>query len=115
MKIKYSAVFLLILIFWTASTLFAETDFLPSWNEGQAKQAILEFVRTTCDHASKNFVPAEERIAAFDQDGTLWVEHPMYTQVVYCFDKLKQIVAEKPELKEVEAFKTVLSGDHAAH
>src|SRR5262245_48982014 len=62
----------------------AQTDPLPSWNDGAAKQAIINFVRATTDSASPKFVPPEERIAAFDQDGTLWVEHPMYSQVVYC-------------------------------
>ncbi len=56
-------------------------DPLPSWNDGPAKQAIVNFVQTTTDSGSTNFVPPEERIATFDQDGTLWVEHPMYTQV----------------------------------
>jgi len=59
----------------------AQTDPLPSWNDGLAKQAIVNFVQTTTDKSSAGFVPQEERIATFDQDGTLWVEHPMYTQV----------------------------------
>src|SRR5271165_408446 len=58
----------------------------PSWNDGPAKQAILDFVRVTTDPSSKDFVPVEERIAEFDQDGTLWVEHPVYTQVVFCLE-----------------------------
>ena len=62
------------------------TDTLASWNEGPAKQAIIDFVKATTDKASPDFVPPEERIATFDQDGTLWVEHPMYSQVVYCLD-----------------------------
>ena len=57
------------------------------------------------------FVPPEERIATFDQDGTLWVEHPMYTQVVYCLDRMPVVVKAKPELAQVEPFKTVLTGD----
>ena len=56
-------------------------------------------------------MPPEERIATFDQDGTLWVEHPIYTQVVYCLDRVPAVVKEKPELANVEPFKTVLSGD----
>jgi hypothetical protein len=56
-------------------------DPLPSWNDGGAKKAIIDFVKATTDQSSPNFVAAEARIAAFDQDGTLWVEHPMYTQV----------------------------------
>jgi phosphoglycolate phosphatase-like HAD superfamily hydrolase len=87
---------------------------LPSWNEGPAKQAIVDFVRATTDRAGATFVPPEERIATFDQDGTLWVEHPMYTQVVYCLERVPAVVAKRPELKNVEPFKTVLSGNREA-
>jgi phosphoglycolate phosphatase-like HAD superfamily hydrolase len=89
-------------------------DPLPSWNDGSAKDAILGFVRATTDPSSADFVPPEERIATFDQDGTLWVEHPMYTQVVYCFDRMAVVAKAKPELANEEPFKTVLSGDHEA-
>ncbi len=87
---------------------------LASGNDGPAKQAILDFVRATTDASSKEFVPPEERVATFDQDGTLWVEHPMYTQVVYCFDRVPAVVKEKPALAKVEPFKTVLSGNREA-
>ena len=87
---------------------------LPSWNEGAAKQAIVDFVRATTERSGSNYVPPEERIAAFDQDGTLWVEHPIYTQVIYCLDRVPAVVSKKPELKNVEPFKTVLSGDREA-
>ena len=87
---------------------------LPSWNDGPAKQAIKKFVQTTTDTGSKDFVPPEERIATFDQDGTLWVEHPMYSQVMYCLHRVGALVKEKPELKDVEPFKTVISGDREA-
>jgi phosphoglycolate phosphatase-like HAD superfamily hydrolase len=89
-------------------------DRLPSWNEGPAKSAILEFVRTTTDKASPKYVPPEKRIVTFDQDGTLWVEHPIYTQLVYCLDRVTAVVERKPDLKNVEPFKTVLSGDRRA-
>jgi phosphoglycolate phosphatase-like HAD superfamily hydrolase len=92
----------------------AQTDPLPSWNDGPAKKAIVEFVQSTTDKASPKFVPPEERIATFDQDGTLWVEQPMYTQVLYCLDQVPAVVAKKPELKNVEPFKTVLSGNREA-
>ena len=59
-------------------------------------------------------MPPRERIATFDQDGTLWVEHPMYSQVVYCLDRVPALVKAKPELADVEPFKTVLSGDREA-
>jgi hypothetical protein len=92
----------------------AQTDPLPSWNEGPAKQAILEFVKATTDKASPKFVPPEARIATFDQDGTTWVEQPMYTQVVYCLERVRVVAEKKPELKNVEPFKTVLSGNREA-
>jgi phosphoglycolate phosphatase-like HAD superfamily hydrolase len=87
---------------------------LPSWNDGPAKQAILDFVRATTDPASPKLVPLEQRIATFDQDGTLWVEHPIYSQLVYCFDRVPAVVKAKPGLANVEPFKTALSGDRAA-
>jgi phosphoglycolate phosphatase-like HAD superfamily hydrolase len=87
---------------------------LPSWNDGPAKQAIFDLVRATIDRSSPNYVFPEDRIAVFDQDGTLWVEHPMYTQVVFALERVPAVVAKKPELKNVEPFKTVLSGDREA-
>jgi phosphoserine phosphatase len=92
----------------------SQADPLPSWNDGPAKQAIIQFVKETTDASGPKFVPPESRIATFDQDGTLWVEHPMYTQFIYCLDRVPAIVADKPELKEIEPFKTVLSGDKKA-
>ena len=89
-------------------------DALASWNDGPAKQAIVDFVRATTEPSSASFVPPAERIATFDQDGTLWVEHPMYTQVVYCLDRVPAVVKAKPELAHVEPFKTLLSGNRAA-
>jgi len=93
------------------------TDPLASWNDGPAKQAIVEFVKATTTQGSPQFVPPEERIATFDQDGTLWVEHPMYTQVMYCLEKVPALVKAKPELAKVAPFSTVLEvlhGDRAA-
>jgi phosphoglycolate phosphatase-like HAD superfamily hydrolase len=86
-------------------------DPLPSWNDGPTKQAIVDFVRATTETGGAKFVPAEERIATFDQDGTLWVEHPVYSQLIYCLDRVPVLAKAKPELKNVEPFKTVLSGD----
>src|SRR3954462_13815177 len=87
---------------------------LPSWNDGVAKQASIDFVRATSDRSSPSYVVPEDRIAVFDQDGTLWVEHPMYTQVIYCLDRVPDAVEKKPELKNKEPFKTVLSGNREA-
>ncbi len=92
----------------------AQSDPLPSWNDGPAKQEIVKFVDATTDAASPNFVPLGERIATFDQDGTLWVEHPIYTQLVYCFDRVPALVRSKPELANLEPFRTVLTGDREA-
>src|SRR5271154_4878400 len=92
----------------------AESDPLPSWNAGPAKDAIVKFAHATTDAASPNFVPLADRIATFDQDGTLWVEHPIYTQLVYCFDRVPALVTAKPELAKVEPFRTVLTEDREA-
>jgi phosphoserine phosphatase len=89
-------------------------DPLPSWNDGAAKKAIVEFVQSTTAHGSPKFVPPEERVATFDQDGTLWVEHPIYSQLVYCLDRVPTVVKVKPELANVEPFKTVMSGNREA-
>jgi phosphoglycolate phosphatase-like HAD superfamily hydrolase len=88
----------------------AQSAPLPSWNEGKAKQAILAFVQATTDKASPTFIPPEARIATFDQDGTLWVEHPMYTQVMYCLESVPRLVRARPELGSKEPFRTVVSG-----
>ena len=87
---------------------------LPSWNEGDAKQAIFNFVRATIDRSSPSYVFPEDRIAVFDQDGTLWVEQLMYTQVVYCLERVPAVAAKRPELRNAEPFKTVLSGNREA-
>ena len=95
----------------------AQTDPLPSWNDGPAKKAIVEFVQTTTTQGSPQFVPPAERIATFDQDGTLWVEQPMYTQVMYVLERVPAVVKAKPELAKAAPFSTVLEvlkGDRAA-
>jgi phosphoserine phosphatase len=71
-------------------------------------------LQTTTDPKNAQFVPPEQRIATFDQDGTLWVEHPIYAQVLYCLDRVPAVAKQKPELASIEPFKTVLSGDRAA-
>jgi len=95
----------------------AQTDPLPSWNDGAAKKAIVEFVQATTTQGSPQLVPPAERVATFDQDGTLWVEHPMYTQVMYVLEGVPALVKAKPELAKVAPFSTVieiLKGDRAA-
>ena len=97
-----------------AQTQMTQDGPLGSWNEGPAKKAIVDFVRATTDQASSKFVPPEERIATFDQDGTLWVEHPIYSQVVYCLDRVAALAEKDPKIRDVEPFKTVLSGNREA-
>jgi phosphoserine phosphatase len=92
----------------------AQTDPLPSWNDGPARKAIVDFVLATTTQGSPKFVAPEARVATFDQDGTLWVEHPMYSQVLYCLDRVPTVVKAKPELAQVEPFKTVLTGNREA-
>ena len=92
----------------------AQTDPLPSWNDGAAKTAIVDFVNATTTEGSPQFVPPAARVATFDQDGTLWVEKPMYSQVIYCLDRVPAVVKAKPELAQVEPFKTVMSGNRDA-
>ncbi|HRF72630.1 MAG TPA: HAD family hydrolase [Accumulibacter sp.] len=95
----------------------AQSDPLPSWNDGAAKQAIIAFVEDTTSPGSPKFVPPAERIATFDQDGTLWVEHPMYSQVMYILESVPALVKRKPELVKVAPYSTVLEilkGDRAA-
>lgn len=89
----------------------AGTPPLASWNDGPAKQAIFDFVKTTTDPASPNHVPPEDRIATFDQDGTLWVEHPLYTQAFFALDRVHQLAPQHPEWQSHEPFQAVLAND----
>ncbi len=97
-----------------ASQAGAQTDPLPSWNDGATKRAIIAFVQASTTAGGAKFVAPAERIATFDQDGTLWVEHPVYSQLVFALDRVPAVVKQKPELANVEPFKTVLSGDREA-
>jgi phosphoglycolate phosphatase-like HAD superfamily hydrolase len=108
------AVLWLPLVLLSLATVAHPADQLASWNDGPARKAIIEFVRDTTTPGSPYFVPVEERIATFDQDGTLWVEQPVYSQLVYCLDRVPELVKAKPELATVEPFKTVMSGDREA-
>jgi phosphoserine phosphatase len=92
----------------------AQRDPLPSWNDGTAKKAIIAFVRDTTERSSPNYVEPRDRIAAFDQDGRLWTEHPLYTQAVFALDRLTKLAPQHPGWKETEPFKSVLSGDREA-
>ncbi|MEJ2168507.1 MAG: HAD family hydrolase [Desulfobacterales bacterium] len=102
---------LLSLVLAFTATVAGAQDQLPFWNDGPAKQAIVKFVQTTTDKSSPAFVPSAERIATFDNDGTLWVEHPMYTQLAFALDRIKKLAPQHPEWKTTQPFKAVLGND----
>jgi hypothetical protein len=103
---KIFSIFFLMLL---NQTILANSNILPSWNEGKAKSSIINIVEKTTIVGSPDFVLPENRIATFDQDGTLWVEHPMYSQFVYVFDKIQDLAKKDASLKMKEPFKTILS------
>src|SRR5262249_53288340 len=86
-------------------------DPLPSWNEGAAKASIIRFVRITTDSASPDYVHPGERIATFDNDGTLWSEQPYYFQFAFAIDQIKARASRYPEWQDKEPFKSVLTGN----
>ena len=87
------------------------TDPLPSWNNGKAKQSIVVFVEKVTTPGSPDFVPPAERIATFDNDGTLWAEKPMYFQLFFALDRVKELAPQHPEWKDKEPFASLLKGD----
>ena len=97
-------------LFLTASA-YAQSDPLPSWNDTAPKAAIVSFVEKVSKQGSPDFVPEPERIAVFDNDGTLWVEHPMYTQLAFALERVKTLAPQHPEWKNVQPFKAALEGD----
>jgi phosphoglycolate phosphatase-like HAD superfamily hydrolase len=103
------------LVFLAAGCATIETggplDPLPSWSDGPAKSAIIEFVESVTTEGGAGFVPPEERIATFDNDGTLWSEKPVYFQLLFAMDRVKDLVHDHPEWKDRQPFKGVLEGD----
>jgi Phosphoserine phosphatase len=97
-----------------ASQVRAADDPLPAWKDGAAKSAIVAFVHQVTDPNSGKFVKPADRIATFDNDGTLWVEQPLYTQAMFALDRLRTLAAQHPEWKDQEPFKAVLADDRAA-
>jgi phosphoglycolate phosphatase-like HAD superfamily hydrolase len=92
----------------------APSDPLPSWNDSASKRAILDFVGRVTRSGGPDFVPAAQRIAVFDNDGTLWAENPMYFQVLFAFDRVHELASKHPEWKEQQPFKGVLERDMKA-
>lgn len=99
---------------WTAGPLRAQSDPLPSWNDGPVKTSITDFVARVTTQGSADFVPPAERIATFDNDGTLWCEQPMYFQLAFALDRVKALAPQHPEWKTKQPFRAVLAGDKAA-
>ncbi len=86
-------------------------DPLPSWKDGPRKKAILEFVAAVTEESGKDYVPHEARIATFDNDRTLWVEAPLYTQILFAFERVKAMAPDHPEWKDKPALRAVMDGD----
>src|SRR6186713_3214789 len=94
-----------------ASPAFAQSDPLPSWADSKAKTAIVNFVSRVTGAGGPDFVAPAERIAAFDNDGTLWAEQPLYFQFLFAIDRVKALAPQHPEWKDKEPFATLLKGD----
>jgi len=112
MRTKTYNLFLFSLVF--SLSLFGNEDPLSSWNKGKAKSAILEFIKNSTDPDNSAYVRPENRIATFDQDGTLWVEHPMYTQGLFALDRIKLLAKDHPEWNNKEPYKSIIDGDTQA-
>jgi phosphoserine phosphatase len=98
----------------TSTSAAVAGDPLPSWNAGPIKQRLVAFVSAAGDKGSAGYVPAEERIAVFDNDGTLWTEQPMYFQILFAFDRVRAMAPAHPEWRTQQPFKAVLEGDNEA-
>lgn len=112
----FAAIVLCALVLGLTSTTISgrQTDALPSWNDGNARNAIVAFVQKVTAKGSDSFVPVADRIAVFDNDGTLWSEQPMYFQLAYALDRVKALAPKHPEWKTTQPFKGVLEGDMKA-
>jgi phosphoglycolate phosphatase-like HAD superfamily hydrolase len=115
---ELSGAFAAVMLFAVALTVHgnanAQTSVLPSWNDGPAKQAIVSFVNKVTDKSGTNYVPPEDRIATFDQDGTLWLEHPLYAQAMFALTRVHELAPQHPEWKQHEPLKAVLANDREA-
>ncbi len=91
-----------------------QSDPLPSWNDGPSKNAIIDYVQDVTNTKSENFIPISERISTFDNDGTLWSEQPVYFQLFFTIDRIKELAVDHPEWKKEQPFKAVLENDMQA-
>ncbi|MCI0366250.1 MAG: haloacid dehalogenase-like hydrolase, partial [Phycisphaerales bacterium] len=108
---KCSIAVTMVMITALASAALAQSDPLPSWNDGPSKTAITSFVTKVTKEGSPDYVKPAERIATFDNDGTLWCEQPMYFTVMFAFDRIKALAPQHPEWKDTEPYQSVLAGD----
>ena len=114
MKIRTLFRLLTLLLLALANAAYAAADPLPAWNDSPAKQNILSFVAAVTDKSGPDYVPPAERIAVFDNDGTLWSEQPAYFQLLFAIDRVKTLAPEHPEWKTTLPFKAVLENDMEA-
>ncbi|MGC7380957.1 haloacid dehalogenase-like hydrolase, partial [Xanthomonas citri pv. citri] len=94
-----------------ANDIVTGKDPLPAWNDGSLKQAVIQYVTNATKEGYAGFIPVNDRIAVFDNDGTLWSEQPLYFQFFYSFDKIRQMAPQHPEWKTNEPFKSILAGN----
>ncbi|MGB7435676.1 MAG: HAD family hydrolase [Candidatus Acidiferrum sp.] len=113
-RICLRALLIFIVLLFAAVGAYAQRDPLPSWNDGPAKKAILSFVEETTEISSPKYVQLADRVATFDQDGTLWTEYPLYAQAMFALERVGQLAPQHPEWKEQQPFKAVLERDHEA-
>lgn len=111
MKIIKSLVLFLLIILFACTEQNQISDPLPSWNEGKTKQSIIDFVNTVTDKNTPDFVEPKDRIATFDNDGTLWSEQPFYFQLAFALDRVKAMAPDHPEWKNTQPFKDVLDNN----
>ena len=108
---RRSSLVILALVVFFALAALAESDPLPSWNDTAPKQAIVTFVEKVTKEGSPDFIPVAERIATFDNDGTLWCEQPLYFQAFFTIDRIKTLAPQHPDWKDKEPFASLLKGD----
>jgi phosphoserine phosphatase len=114
MKIKILSLIFSVLLIASCNNQKQDSDPLPSWNEGSTKSAIIQFVKDVTTEGGPKYVKPGDRIATFDNDGTLWVEQPIYTQITFAFDRVKELADQHPEWKTQQPFKGLLEGDMKA-
>ncbi|MFN3152477.1 HAD family hydrolase [Bremerella sp.] len=111
MKLRYLTLPVLLLVLSQVANALAQEDPLPSWNDGKTKQSIISFVERVTNENSEDYVQPADRIATFDNDGTLWSEQPFYFQLAFALDRVKAMAPQHPEWKDKQPFKGVLDGD----